>query len=400
MHPPHPHPRRVPAGALTVLLAAVLGGGHAFAAGTAEPPTVSVVAVTRAPSDKVLSLPGSVHAFEEAVIYARVTGYLKRWLVDIGEHVKAGQVLAEIDTPDLDQQLAEARQRVEQSAANLQLAQSTADRYRKLLLQQAVSPQEVDERVSDLQAKRAMYEGARANVERLRELAAFKLVRAPFSGVIGARNLEKTARGALIDSGNRQADGWLYRINLIDPLRVRVAVPQTYVALVHKGGDAQVSIREFPGRIVKGSVARTAETLDAASHTLLTEVFVPNPKGDLFPGLYADVKLSLSASQAPLVIPGAALLTGAGGARVAVLDDKGFIRMRKVRTGRDLGKVVEVLAGLSEGDRVIASPSDNWADGTRARLAPSTGAPASSPAKAQPGPRLASGAEADAHVPK
>jgi RND family efflux transporter MFP subunit len=337
--------------------------------GPQEPQAVTVISAGRGTAQRNLELPGTVHPFEEAVIYPRAGGYLKRWYVDIGDQVKAGQVMAEIDTPDLDQQLAESQQRLAQAEANLKLAGITAERYRGLRSQDAVSAQEVDERSSDLDAKTAIYRAAKADVARLTEVSAFKSVRAPFSGIVGARNLEKTARGALIDAGSRQPDGWLYKINLINPLRVYISVPQAYMTMVRKGTESEIRIREFPGRTFKGTVSRTSQTLDPASRTLLTEVQIPNPKGELYPGLYAEATLRLAESIAPVTLPGSAVLTGSAGARVAVVDDRGRVSIRKVTLGRDLGKVVEILEGVREGERVIASPGDTLADGSMVRVA-------------------------------
>ena len=346
-----------------------------------EVPVVTAVKASRGSPERVLRLPGTVHAFEEAVIFPRVSGYLKRWLVDIGDQVKAGQVIAEVDTPELDLQLAEAQQHLAQAEANLQLARVTAERYRSLREQDAVSAQEVDEHSSDLEAKTAMYRGVKAEIDRLRDFVTFKHVRAPFAGVVGARNLEKTARGALLDAGSRQPEAWLYKINLVDPLRVYVAVPQTYMTLIRKGTESEIAIREFPGRVYKGTVSRTSQSLDPASRTLLTEVQIPNPKGQLYPGLYANVKLLLTDEVAPVVVPGSAVLTGAGVSRVAVVDEHSRVSLRKVVLGRDLGKVVEILEGLKEGERVIASPGDTLADGTQVRLAADVPASAAAPAR-------------------
>ena len=226
-----------------------------------------------------------------------------------------------------------------------------------------------------------MYRGVKAEIDRLRDFATFKHVRAPFAGVVGARNLEKTARGALLDAGSRQPEAWLYKINLVDPLRVYVAVPQTYMTLIRKGTESEIAIREFPGRVYKGTVSRTSQSLDPASRTLLTEVQIPNPKGQLYPGLYANVKLLLTDEVAPVVVPGSAVLTGAGVSRVAVVDEHSRVSLRKVVLGRDLGKVVEILEGLKEGERVIASPGDTLADGTQVRLAADVPASAAAPAR-------------------
>ncbi len=367
------------------ILVPAIGMSWSCVAGSAgfvqEPPLVTAVKASRGVPERTLRLPGTVHPFEEAVIFPRVSGYLKRWLVDIGDQVKAGQVIAEVDTPELDQQLAEAQQRLAQAEANLQLARVTAERYRSLRAQDAVSAQEVDEHSSDLEAKTAMFRGVKAEIERLRDFAAFKHVRAPFAGVVGARNLEKTARGALLDAGSRDAAAWLYKINLIDPLRVYVAVPQTYMTLIRKGTDSEIEIREFPGRVYKGTVSRTSQTLDAASRTLLTEVQIPNPKGQLYPGLYANVKFVLTDEIAPVVVPGSAVLSSSGAARVAVVDERGHVSMRKVVLGRDLGKVVEIIEGVKEGERVISNPGDTLADGAPVRLVNEGGRP---PAPAVP----------------
>lgn len=350
-------------------------------------PTVSIAVAQRGKADQQLELPGNIKAFEEAPIYARVSGYVKSWRADIGDKVKAGQLLAEIETPELDQQLRQAEENLGQVKAKLNLARITAERYTALLKDDAVSQQEVDQWAADYEARKADYAAAQAEVSRLRELKSFQKVYAPFSGTIGARNLDKAARGALIDAGSRDASGWLYKLYQTDPLRIYISVPQNYMPLIKQGISAAILVREYPDRKFGGKVTRTSETLDPSSRTLLTEVQVRNLDGALRPGMYATIQFKLVQPEPPIIVPGLAVLSGGEGSRVAVVDERGIVHMRKVQLGRDFGKSVEVLSGVSQGERLVMSPSDILQDGTKVRIAdqnpPSLPAMAKTPESAQ-----------------
>ncbi|HZP92069.1 MAG TPA: efflux RND transporter periplasmic adaptor subunit [Burkholderiales bacterium] len=331
-------------------------------------PTVSVTVAQRGKPEQELDLPGNIIAFEEAPIYARVNGYVKSWRADIGDKVKAGQLLAEIETPELDQQLRQAEENLGQVKAKLNLARITAERYKSLLKDDAVSQQEVDQWAADYEARKADYAAALAEVSRLRELKSFQKVYAPFAGTIGERNLAKAARGALIDAGSREASGWLYKLYQTDPLRIYISVPQNYMPLIKQGISAAILVREYPDRKFTGKVTRTSETLDPSSRTLLTEVQVRNQDGALRPGMYATIQFKLVEPAPPIVVPGLAVLTGGDGPHVAVVDDRGVVHLRKVQLGRDFGKTVEVLSGVAEGERLVMSPSDILQDGTKVRI--------------------------------
>jgi membrane fusion protein, multidrug efflux system len=372
------HKRRgwVGYGALAVAVVLIITGGGFFLtrseASKTKPaeiassvPTVNVIVAHRGKAEQEVVIPGSVKAFEEAPIYARVAGFVKKWYVDIGDSVKAGQLLAEIETPELDIQLQQSEEILGQVRAKLNLARITAERYQGLLKDQAVSEQEVDERVAEFQARKADYAAAQSETRRLKEMKSFQKVYAPFNGKVGSRNLDKAARGALIDAGSRDPGGWLYKIYQVDVLRVFVAVPQNYVPMIREGGTADVLVTEFPDRVFPGKVTRKSSTMDPSSLTLLTEVQVPNKDGKLYPGMYAKVGFRMSDPTPPIVVPGAAVISGGEGPRVAVVDDKGMVSIRKVQLGRDLGKTIEIVSGCAEGERLVMNPSDTLHDGSK-----------------------------------
>jgi RND family efflux transporter MFP subunit len=304
-----------------------------------------------------LILPGNVQAYVETPIYARTNGYLKRWYVDIGGRVRAGQLLAEIDAPEVDQELRQAEATQAQAQANLDLARTTAERWQNLLKSDGVSQQEVDQNVGAYKARGADLRAAAANVQRLKDLQSFKEVRAPFSGVVTARNVDV---GALIANGNSQQ---LFRLAQTNTLRVYVNVPQVYSRSILSGLAADLQIPEFPHRIFPGKVTRSAGAIDPASRTLLTEVQVPNPSGALLPGAYAMVRFHLALVDPPLVVPSSALLFRSQGAQVAVVESQGTIHLRSVTLGRDLSTSMEILSGLSASDSIVLNPPDSIADG-------------------------------------
>lgn len=329
--------------------------------------SVSVVAAGRAEAQTTLTLPGTVQAFQQATIYARTSGYLKRWLVDIGAHVKQGDLLAEIDTPEIDQQLREAQAALDQAKANLQLAKSSADRWQDLVKDNAVSQQEVDEKVSAYQACQADVEAAQANVLRLSETQAFQKIIAPFDGVITRRAVDN---GDLVSVGNGTAGTQLFQIAQTDPLRVYIDVPQTYVGSVHSGIEAEVLPPEFHGKTFKGKVVRDARSVDPVSRTMRTEIDVPNPKDEILPGMYAQVKLILTQENPPLIVPSGALIVSAKGTQVAVVDSASKVHFHSVTVGRDFGATLEILQGLNEGEHVITNPSDALHEGMTVEVTP------------------------------
>lgn len=326
-------------------------------------PIVSVVTPTSAKADWGTPLPADVQAFIQASIHARASGYLKAWFVDIGDHVTNGQVLAEIDTPELNQQLAQARAEVNQAQANLDLAKITADRWSELLKTASVSEQETAEKQSDLALKNANLEAAQANFNRLQQLKDFARVVAPFSGVVTARN---TDIGQLIAAGSGPE---LFRMAQTDPLRVYVRVPQQYVRGLAPGQKAELTFVQLPGRTFTGELTRTAGAMDPTSRTLQVELQVSNPNDEILAGGYAQVRFSESAAPNVLMLSDNALIFRAEGLQVAVLGQDNKVSLRSVTLGRDFGKTVEVLSGLSLSDRVIDNPPDSITDGMTVQVA-------------------------------
>ena len=332
---------------------------------TREMSVATVAVTTPVPSAGAedVSLPGNVQAFTDAAIFARTSGYLKRRLADIGSHVKTGQVLAEIDTPEIDQQLLQARADFATAQANERLAQTTAERYQDLIKSDSVSRQDYDTAIGTYEAKRAAVASAEANMKRLEEQQRFKVIYAPFDGVITARN---TDIGALIGSGSNAKE--LFHIASMDRVRVYVNVPQMYSRAARPGLPATIDIRELPGRHFEGKVLRTAQTIDPNSRTLLVEIDLDNPSGELLPGSYAEVHLKLPTDAAALRLPVNTLLFRSEGLRVAVVKDQ-RVRLQPVTMGRDFGSSVEVLSGVSANDQVVMNPSDSLADGQPVRIA-------------------------------
>jgi RND family efflux transporter MFP subunit len=325
-------------------------------------PTVSVVSPQHGAPQEEIVLRGTMQAFTDASIYAHTDGYLKRRLVDIGAHVQAGQLLAEIDTPELDQQIAQARADLATAEANARLATTTAERYRDLISTESVSRQDLDNANGNLEARQTAVESARANVKRFEQLYAYRRIEAPFDGVITARNTEV---GALIDSGSNAKE--LFHIAAVHKLRVFVSVPQVYSQLAQPGIAAELALKEFPGRTFNGKLARTAQSIDVASRTLLSEIDVDNPKGELLPGSYAEVHLKLPSPAPTLKLPAGALIFRTEGLQVAaVVGDR--IRMTPVIAGRDFGSDVEIASGLSGSERVVVNPPDSLVDGVTVRV--------------------------------
>jgi RND family efflux transporter MFP subunit len=329
--------------------------------------TVNVVyPKTGAPNNEIV-LPGNTQAFTDAPIFARTNGYVKSWHVDIGTRVKKGQLLAEIETPEVDQQLQQARADLQTAQANLRQAQITADRWEALWKTNSVSKQETDVAVSAFHAMKATVDSNTSNVRRLEELQGFQKIYAPFDGVITARN---TDIGALINSGASTPTQELFHLAAINTLRVFVAVPQLYAQAVRPGATAFLTLDEFPGKTFSGTIARNSNSIDPASRTLLVEVDADNRSGTLLPGAYVSVHLKLPQSVSSVTVPANTLLFRSEGLRVGVVRN-GRAALVPVTIGRDYGNSVEVVSGLQPTDSVIINPSDSLIDGTAVRVNPS-----------------------------
>lgn len=328
-------------------------------------PTVSLIELVRANSDQELILPGTLRAYIDAPIYARVSGYLRRWYVDIGAHVTVGQVLAEIETPELDQQLLQAQADLATSRANERLSATTAARWAKMLASDSVPQQEADEKAGDYEAKKAIVAAAEANVERLRATASFKKIVAPFAGVVTAR---RTDVGALINAG-AGAGQELFRVADTHKARIYVDVPQAYADTLHPGTPAVLRVPERPGAGSSAVVTDTSASISENSRTMLVELLADNADGALLPGSYVDVTFKLAVQQGILRLPISALLFRQHGLEVATLGPDDKVVLKKVVLGRDYGTEVEVVNGLSSSDRVIDSPPDSLAGGDRVSVA-------------------------------
>jgi len=330
-------------------------------------PAVVVVQPKRSAPAQEIVLPANVQAFADAPIYARTNGYLKRWYVDIGTRVKEGQLLAEIDTPEVNQQLRQSRADLATAQANLNLSKITSERYAGLLMSDSVSKQEADNAAGDYEAKQANLQSAQANVKRLEELKSFQKIYAPFSGVITARN---TDIGALIDSGSSGGVRTeLFHIVQPDKLRVYVSVPQIYSQAAKPGLTAELTLSEFPGRPFVGKLVRTANAIDPTSRTLLVEIAVNNPIGQLFTGSYAEVHLKLPTAASAFILPVNTLLFRSEGLRIAAVGDGQHVELRPITLGHDFGSEVEVSAGLNGGENVIVNPPDSLVTGETVRIA-------------------------------
>jgi RND family efflux transporter MFP subunit len=319
-----------------------------------------------ASAGQTLALPATLQGYVQSPIAARASGYLKRWTKDIGARVEKGELLAEIETPEIGEQLTQGIAAREQAAASLALANSTVDRWESLRKKDVVSQQELDERRSGAVQARSNVAAADANVQRLRQVDAFRRVVAPFAGVITRRNVDV---GDLIEAGSGANGRALFVLTQTDPLRVYVNVPQTYAQLIKAGQTVVVTQAELRGQSFKGTVARTAGAIDAATRTMQVEVALPNPNGVLLPGAYVQVALPMAASTV-LRVPTNALLFRADGTRLALVDANGRVALRAVQIGRNLGEEVEVLDGISSADRLVLNPSDSLADGDVVKFAP------------------------------
>jgi RND family efflux transporter MFP subunit len=319
-------------------------------------PFVSVIQASPINADSEMVLPGTLKPNVESPIYARTNGYLKKWYKDIGSHVAKGEILAEIDTPEIDQQLAQSRADLVTSQANLSLSTLTAARYQDLIKSDSVSRQDLDNANGDLAARRAMVQSADANVKRLEEMESFKRVYAPFTGIITQRNVDP---GTLINAGNGgTATKELFDLAQIDPMRVFVAVPQSDSPSIHTGLKACLSLAELAQRRFCGQVVRTANSIDPETRTLLTEVDVPNGSGTLLPGSYAEVNFDVKFTGQRLSLPINALLFRPEGTMAAVVTPDNRINLKKLTIGRDFGNALEVLQGIDAADRIVVNPPD------------------------------------------
>ena len=336
-------------------------------------PTVSVVHPKRGAPQQEIVIPGNMQPYKDAPIFARTSGYLKKWYVDMGASAKAGQLLAEIDSPEVDQQLQQARADLATAQANLNLAEVTATRYKDLLKTDSVAQQDVDNANGNYEARRTTVESAQANVKRLQDMQSFEKVYAPFDGVITARN---TDVGQLIDSGSGGgAARELFHIAAMNPLRVYVNVPQLDSPEIKPGLHAELALTEFPGRRFQGSVVRSSGAIDNTSRTLLTEVDVDNSARLLKPGGYVEVHLKLPSPVNTFTLPVNATIFKSAGLQVAIVKDGKTISLIPVTPGRDFGTEIEIVAGLKGDEWVVLNPSDSLTEGTTVRMA-ETPAPA------------------------
>jgi RND family efflux transporter MFP subunit len=324
-------------------------------------PVVTVIHPERgSPAEEVI-LPGNIQAFTDAPIYARTNGYLKRWYFDIGAHVKQGQLLAEIESPEVEQQARQAREELGTAQANLKLAQITEGRYVDLFKTDSVAKQDVDNAVQDAAAKGATVKSAQANVARLEQLVAFEKIYAPFDGVITARN---TDIGQLIDSGSSGGPGReLFHIAAVNKLRVFINVPQVYSHATVPGIRADLTLPELPGRRFPGSLVRTASAMDPVTRTLMVEVDVVNSTGLLFPGAYTEVHFKMKSNGSTLILPATSLMFRTEGLRVATVVNGNRTLLVPVTLGRDFGNTVEVVSGLADDALVISDPPDSLVNG-------------------------------------
>ena len=362
---------------LLLLIALVLGvwgevsrslARSALAKETAESamPTVTTTTPNRTALGEELVLPGNVQAFIEAPIYARTNGYLKLWNTDIGSRVTKGQLLAEIETPEVDQQYAQAQADLATARANETLSNSTNERWKGLLATESVSKQDAEEKAGDAAAKRAASDSAAANVARLRELESFKRVVAPFTGVITARN---TDIGALINAG-QSAGTELFRIADTHQLRIYVLVPEAYAAVTNPGLEAELHFAEQPNKSYMAKTVRTSNALNPTLKTLQVELQLDNAKGEVFPGAYAEVHFKLPASAESLRLPANTVLFRSAGLQVATVDEQDHVKLKSVVQGRDFGSTIEILSGIGPEDKVIVNPPDSLTDGVAVRIAP------------------------------
>ncbi len=328
-------------------------------------PTVAVALPDARALNATIDLPGRLEAYYRAPIFARVSGYLKGWSVDIGARVKAGQVIAEIEAPDLDQQLLQARADLASQQASAKLSEATLTRRRSLIASNFVSMQEIDERTADLSNKKAAVNSGQANVERLEALAGYKKITAPFDGVVTARD---TDVGALINAGGGSGPA-MFVISDITKLRVYVNVPQSFVPAIKIGARAVITVPDYPNRTFEATVEASSQSVDVASGTTRMQLALDNSRSELMPGGYANVKMSLVRDALPLHIPASALIFNQSGLRVATVGADDRVLFKTVIIARDLGRDIELASGLSADDRIITAPPDGLSDGDQVRVA-------------------------------
>ena len=341
-------------------------------------PTVAVVHPVAETPDEDLVLPGSLLAYTESPIYARTNGYLVAWYKDIGSRVNKGDLLAKIDTPEVDQELSQSKAAREQIVAQMELAKISADRWQNLRKTDSVSAQEADQYWSQYKQSQANLAASDANVRRLEQLEGFKNVYAPFSGVLTRRNVDP---GALINAGAGATGRELFDLARVDPLRVYTNVPQAYSPFIRVGSKAAVTLQEFPGQKFIGTVTRTAESIDPATRTLLTEVDVPNKDGKLFPGSFGEVHFAVGSGVNKVTVPVNAMLFRSQGAQVAVVGENGKVELRPINIGRDYGTTLEVLGGVATTDQIVVNPADSLENGQPVNVAQP--APGQQPGQAQ-----------------
>jgi RND family efflux transporter MFP subunit len=334
-------------------------------------PSVNVVFPAPSTLSSEVALPGNTQAFIDAPIYSRTSGYLKNWYFDIGARVRKGQLMAQIETPEVDQQLQVAQADLKSAQANLDLANTTSTRYQNLLKTNSVSKQETDVAMSDAAAKQAAVDASMANVRRLEQLQSFEKVYAPFDGIVTARN---TDIGRLISAGQNTTPQELFHLAAIGKLRVYVSVPEAYSAAIKDGGKATLTLDEYPGRSFEGTITRNSNAIDQVTRTLNVEVDVDNAKGELLPGAYVFVHFKVPEHAAILMIPSNTLLFRSEGLRVGVVRN-GRVQLVPVKIGKDAGATVEIASGLTANDAVILDPSDSLASGQEVQIANRVNAP-------------------------
>jgi RND family efflux transporter MFP subunit len=326
---------------------------------------VNVIEAKQGDASDEIALPATLQAYDESPVYARTSGYIRKWYVDIGQHVKAGELLAVIDAPEVDQQLAHARAMLSQSQANLTLAGITAKRYQELIKDNSVAQQEVDQNNQNLAAQQANVAAASADVANLEQQQIFEKVIAPFDGVITERH---TDTGDLINAGNSGTGAELFRVSKTSTMRIFIPVPEEYSQQIKDGMHVKVELTELPGQHFDGQVTRSTQAINVSSRTLLVEVDVPNPAGKLLPGAYGQVHIKLSAPTRPLLVPAGSILFQSAGPQIAVVNAEHQIELRKVTIGSDFGNTVEITGGITAQDQIVANPPDYLVNGMRVSI--------------------------------
>jgi RND family efflux transporter MFP subunit len=321
---------------------------------------VDVIQAKQGEASDEIVLPATLQAYDESPVYARTSGYIRKWYVDIGQHVKSGQLLAVIDAPEVDQQLLHARAMLSQSQANLTLAAITAKRYQELIKDNSVAQQQVDQNNQNLAAQQATVAAASADVSNLEQQQIYEKVVAPFDGVITERH---TDTGDLINAGNSGTGAELFRVSKTSMMRIFISVPEGYSQQIHEGMHVNVALTELPGQQFVGEVTRSSRAINVSSRTLLVEVDIPNPTGKLMPGAYGQVRIKLSVLSRPLLVPAGSILFQSAGPQIAVVDAEHKVELRKVAIGNDFGNTLEITGGITAQDTIIANPPDYLVNG-------------------------------------